>query len=191
MKVLIVDDDADVSRLLKAAINKDDFEVATASSGEDALMHLAHDPVDIVITDLNMPGINGLELTAKIVHEYANIDVIMLTSHPTSDAAFKALKAGVYDYLNKPIEIKLVKAALKRCQEKRALSSRLHQAEGSFREAANTLDVVAAKIADLDEKVKALNLGPEHETCRSFAQGLLLNVQSTLTDLKKAIAKPK
>lgn len=191
MKVLIVDDDEDVRNILTHAISKEDFTVKTASSVADALSDLAWETFDIVLTDLSIdPGAGGLELTAAINEKYPEIDVIMLTGYPTAEAAIKALKLGVYDYLSKPMEIRLVKAALRRCKEMRLMRARLARSEGTMGEAATLADAASRRIADLHAQVGALDFGAEHETCHDFAGKLLHELDHTLKDLRRALPRP-
>ena len=190
MKVLIVDDDEDIRNILKHAIAKEEFEVTTASSVAEALQDLAKAKYDIVLTDLQIDqDAGGFELTTAIHERFSNIDVIMLTGYPTMDAVIKAFKIGVYDYLNKPIDIKLVKAALLRCKEKRLLRARLARSEGSMGEVSNVVAAISHRLAGMHEKVKAVDFGAEHESCRDFAERLLLELDHTLKDLQKVLPK--
>lgn len=192
MKILIVDDDADTLNILKLAISKEEFTVRTASSVADALQDLAREKFDIVLTDLTIDlDAGGMELTAAINEKYPDIDVIMLTGCPTAEAAIKAIKLGIYDYLTKPMEIKLVKAALRRCKEKRSLRARLARSEGSMGEASRAVDAVSRRIADIHQRVGAVDFGAEHESCHDFADRLLKELHHTVKDLRTVLANPK
>ncbi|MBI4169569.1 MAG: sigma-54-dependent Fis family transcriptional regulator [Acidobacteria bacterium] len=102
--VLIVDDEANVRKVLAALIEQAGYGGVTASSGEEALRCVrAHDP-DLVITDLKMPGTDGLELLRRLRADFPEIPVVMLTAHGTIESAVEAMKRGAYDFLTKPFD---------------------------------------------------------------------------------------
>ncbi|HKA34640.1 MAG TPA: response regulator, partial [Candidatus Binatia bacterium] len=112
-RVLIVDDEEHVCTLFKRILQKDGYEVECAPSGEDALAMLERRPFDLVITDLKMPGIDGLELLKRGRALRPSVSFVMLTAFGTVQTAVEAMKQGAYDYLVKPVdkdEIKIVAA---------------------------------------------------------------------------------
>jgi two-component system response regulator GlrR len=102
--VLIVDDDEDLLQLLTIRLQREGFDVATATSGESALQRLANVQPHAVITDLKMDGLDGLDLLAEIEVRYPVLPVILLTAHGTIPDAVKATRQGAYAFLTKPIE---------------------------------------------------------------------------------------
>jgi DNA-binding NtrC family response regulator len=101
---MVVDDDRNFLRVLAYQIQEFGFRSLPVSSGAEALNLLKEEKVHLIITDLKMPGMDGLELLAKIRQTNAEIPVIVLTAHGTIDKAVEAVKAGASDFLTKPFE---------------------------------------------------------------------------------------
>ncbi len=101
-KILVVDDDRSILAVLEARLSSIDYRVATASGGEEALELLNAGPVDLMITDVKMPGLGGMDLFSAAQQIYPGLPVIFLTAYGTIPDAVKALKAGAVDYLTKP-----------------------------------------------------------------------------------------
>jgi two-component system response regulator AtoC len=102
--VLIVDDEVNIRRVLAAMLKREGYEVTTAADGEQALGALAKTPVHVVVTDLVMPKIGGMELLRRVSAEFPDVPVIVITAHGSVDSAVAALKAGAFDYITKPFE---------------------------------------------------------------------------------------
>jgi nitrogen regulation protein NR(I) len=102
--VLIVDDEMNIRRVLAAMLKRDGYEVTTAADGEQALAVLQKTPVHVVVTDLVMPKVGGMELLRKVSADYPDVPVILITAHGSVDSAVAALKAGAFDYVTKPFE---------------------------------------------------------------------------------------
>ncbi len=102
--VLIVDDEVNIRRVLAAMLKRDGYEVTTAADGEQALAVLHKTPVHVVVTDLVMPRIGGMELLRRVGADFPDVPVILITAHGTVDSAVDALKAGAFDYITKPFE---------------------------------------------------------------------------------------
>jgi DNA-binding NtrC family response regulator len=102
-RILVVDDDPSLRRVLQAQLEQEGYEVAVAASVQQTLSVLELRSVDLVITDLKMPGMSGLELLKHARSQYPQTIVIVLTAFGTVDTAVEAMKAGAYDYLTKPV----------------------------------------------------------------------------------------
>ena len=102
--VLVVDDDADLLQLLTLRLRRAGFSVLTALNGEEALKHLADCQPRVVITDLKMDGLNGLELLAEIESRDPVLPVVLMTAHGTIPDAVRATRLGAYAFLTKPID---------------------------------------------------------------------------------------
>jgi nitrogen regulation protein NR(I) len=102
--VLIVDDEMNIRRVLAAMLKRDGYEVTAAADGEQALAVLQKTPVDVVVTDLVMPRLGGMDLLRKVSADYPDVPVILITAHGSVDSAVSALKAGAFDYITKPFE---------------------------------------------------------------------------------------
>jgi len=104
--VMLVDDEVPFVETMTKRLAKRDLTVITAFSGQEALDTLSkHRNTDVVILDVKMPGMDGLETLAEIKKSYPLIEVIMLTGHGTIESAIDGMRLGAYDYLMKPCEI--------------------------------------------------------------------------------------
>lgn len=105
MKVLLVDDETEFLETLVKRLRKRKLIVNGVNSGESALEELKINPVDIVILDVKMPGMSGLEALRCVKREYPLTEVIMLTGHASMEVAIEGMDVGAFDYLMKPIDI--------------------------------------------------------------------------------------
>ena len=110
-RILVVDDEEALTFSLYQSfiMSKNDYEVVTAGSGEEAWEKIEEDPFDLVITDISMPGMSGLELLEKIKSDYPETKVIVMTAYGASYAESDAIEKGANHYIEKPFEIKEVK----------------------------------------------------------------------------------
>ena len=104
-KILIVDDELNMRLVLSAMLKKEGFEVSSASNGREALQILKSNKIAVVITDLKMPDMDGMELLTHISERYPEIPVVMITAHGTVATAVEALKKGALDYITKPFDL--------------------------------------------------------------------------------------
>ncbi|MDD2902077.1 MAG: sigma-54 dependent transcriptional regulator [Syntrophales bacterium] len=118
---LIVDDDPLVCDSLKEMLLLEGYQVDTATGGEQALAKLNEERFRIIISDIQMPGINGLELLRELKGRSPDTPIIFITGHGHIDGAVEAIKLGAYDYITKPIEDLRLKLTLRRALEKVAL----------------------------------------------------------------------
>jgi DNA-binding NtrC family response regulator len=121
--VLLVDDEAPFLETLSKRIAKRNLKVSTALSGSEALDKLkaggGASNYDVVILDVKMPGMDGLETLAAIKQKHPNMEVIMLTGHATVESAIEGMKTGAFDYLMKPCDIDLLLAKIDRAVVKK------------------------------------------------------------------------
>lgn len=103
-RILVVDDEESLCSLLMEVLSEEGYQVDTATNGEEALSLFNKDPYPLVITDIRMSGMNGIELLRDIKERYLDTQVIIMTSHASLETSVKALRAGAYDYLIKPFE---------------------------------------------------------------------------------------
>ncbi len=101
-RILVVDDEINVCKSIKMAIQDDRYEVDTSLSGEEALKKNKEKAYDLVITDLMMPGISGLDLLKNLLKTHPDIRMIMITGYPTIKTAVESVKCGAFDYVPKP-----------------------------------------------------------------------------------------
>ena len=120
-KVIFVDDEHYVRQSRRQTLELARFEVTTLSNGEDALHMLdAHWP-GILVTDIKMPGMNGLELLERVVHLDKDIPVVLVTGHGDIPMAVKAMQLGAYDFIEKPCPTEQFLEIVRRAMEKRQL----------------------------------------------------------------------
>lgn len=103
-KILIVDDDNVTLSILKQVLYKANHDVTTAIDGEEAIQHVRTTSYDIIITDFNMPGMNGIELTKEILKINPQAVIILITAYISVKAALESIKLGAFDYLTKPVD---------------------------------------------------------------------------------------
>jgi two-component system, cell cycle response regulator len=121
-RVLIVDDTRFDREVALDAIG-DAAQVETAGSAEDALVALRRAPVDLVLTDLHLPGLSGIELLSRVRADHPDTDVILITAHASVDSAVQALRMGAADYLNKPVHVDELALVVRRTLERRRLQA--------------------------------------------------------------------
>jgi two-component system response regulator AtoC len=103
-QVLIVDDEPNLRKILSAQLSRDGYDVLTAEDGEQGLATLKEHHIDLVITDLKMPKVDGMTLLKKALIEEPELPIILITAHGTIDTAVEALKAGAFDFVTKPFD---------------------------------------------------------------------------------------
>ena len=103
-QVLIVDDEPNLRKILAAQLSRDGYDVMTAEDGEQGLQMLRDHHIDLVVTDLKMPKVDGMTLLREALREDPELPVVMITAHGTVDTAVEALKTGAFDYLTKPFD---------------------------------------------------------------------------------------
>jgi DNA-binding NtrC family response regulator len=132
--VLLVDDEAPFVETMTKRLTKRKLEVKTAFNGPEALKALDKNPsVEVVILDVKMPGMDGVETLKEIKKRHPLVEVIMLTGHATVETAIDGMKLGALDYLMKPCEMDLLMAKVeeaaskKRSQENKIVAARLKE----------------------------------------------------------------
>lgn len=105
LKVLFVDDEIDFLDTLMKRMKKRGVDVRGVGGGEEALKLLAENPPDVVVLDVKMPGMDGIQTLKEIKQRYPQVEVIMLTGHASVDAAITGMELGAFDYLMKPMDI--------------------------------------------------------------------------------------
>ena len=103
-RILVVDDDESLRRVLQVQLEQQGYSVTSAASAQQALSALQLRSYDLVVTDLKMPGLSGIELLKQMRSQYPETTVIILTAFGTVETAVQAMKAGAYDYLTKPVD---------------------------------------------------------------------------------------
>jgi diguanylate cyclase (GGDEF)-like protein len=118
-RLLVIDDDQDVRLLLKDLLEESDYEVHSASCGEEALRMIRVSTYDIIITDLRLTGMHGLEVIKEVKAIDAGIDVVVMTGYASVNSAVESMKAGAVDYITKPFNSDQIRMVVKKNLERR------------------------------------------------------------------------
>ena len=118
-KILIVDDDRSLREFLEIFLAREGYRVCSASSGEDALQLMEQEEVFLVISDVKMPGIDGVTLLKEIKAKHPDVPVILITAFASMDSAMSAMKEGAWDYLTKPFRIDEIREVVEKALETR------------------------------------------------------------------------
>ena len=120
-RILIVDDEEIVIRSCMRILAGDEFQVESVQDGREALQKIEENPYDVIILDIMMPNIDGLEVLRRVKETHPNVDVIMITGLSQIDTAVQAMKLGAFDYISKPFEPDELKLVVQRALERRRL----------------------------------------------------------------------
>jgi DNA-binding NtrC family response regulator len=117
-KVLLVDDERDFVEALSERLQMRDYSSAVVYGGEEALSIVEEDEPDVMVLDLKMPGIDGLEVLRRVKEKHPNVEVIVLTGHGSEDAARVCAELGACAYLEKPVDIEKLTQAMQEAHRK-------------------------------------------------------------------------
>ncbi len=122
-RVVIADDEAAARTSLGQILTEDGFQVALAADGDEALLKVANEQPDVLLTDLRMPGMDGHELLARVRQACPEVAVVIMTAHGTIRSAVQALRQGAEDYLTKPVDVEEVELLLDQILKRRRLQA--------------------------------------------------------------------
>jgi two-component system, NtrC family, response regulator PilR len=135
--ILVVDDEKGQREILTAILTKEGYRIVDAPGGREALQRLKVEEFDLILTDLKMQGMSGLELLETILSEEPNQCIVIMTAHGTIDSAVEAMRKGAFDYLEKPLDREDLLLTLERAferinllRENRSLQKRLEESQG-------------------------------------------------------------
>lgn len=181
-KILVVDDDKNIRRTVTMALESLDYFVHTAFDGNDAMVQLRGDKYDLIITDLKMPGMDGMELLQEAIAQYPEIKIVLISAHGTVDNAVEAMKLGAVDFLQKPFTPKELRNLVYNVLEAEPNAAEASEYKSSLRAAKN-----AARKRDFDNAIaqtkKAIGSDPSQPEAFDF----LGQLQETLGDFDSAI----
>jgi DNA-binding NtrC family response regulator len=135
--ILVVDDEKGQREILTAILKREGYRIADVAGGREALQRLNEEEFDLVLTDLKMQGMSGMELLENVLAENPNQCIVIMTAHGTIDSAVDAMRKGAFDYLEKPLDRQELLLTLERAferimllRENRALHKRLDESQG-------------------------------------------------------------
>jgi DNA-binding NtrC family response regulator len=161
-RLLIADDELNMRRVLEAILRRDGYEVVTVANGNEALANMGRG-INMVITDLKMPGLDGMGLLRRLSVDYPDVPVVMITAHGSVENAVEAVKLGAFDYLEKPFDQEQIHQIVAKAMRTHMLSRRDARPEdptshGRFRlvgdsPAIRQIYAVVEKVADTPSTV--------------------------------------
>jgi len=151
VRVLIIDDEKNIRISLSSILEDEGYEVIAAESGEEGLKLLTDNAIDLILLDVKLPGIDGLQVLEKVLDNYPDMDVIMISGHSDISIAVKAVKMGAYDFMEKPMSLPKIVVAARNIAEKQKLYHRFRQEK-----------------EDLDEQYKIIGQSQEMEKIRDL-----------------------
>ncbi|MBE0558093.1 MAG: response regulator, partial [Proteobacteria bacterium] len=159
--ILIVDDEASVRDSLHQWFKADGYRVDTTDDASGALRKLQESPWDIILLDIKMPGMDGIELQRRIKHIDSNIVTIIITAHASVDTAVQALKEGAFDYVTKPIDPEDLGRLVRNAVDKRRLLAENIRLRRQIEEKLIESSVDGVVVADREGKILIFNKGAE------------------------------
>jgi DNA-binding NtrC family response regulator len=166
-KVLVVDDERPILDMLDLSLSSEGYEVVTAESGEKALEIFEKQRPKLVLTDIKMPGIDGIEVLKRIKKIDSQVEVIVITGHGDMNTAVGALKHGASDFVTKPLRDEVLMVSIERAWKKIAMSEQLQDYTENLELKAEQYKQDLKKAQD--EMIKAERLASIGETVASLA----------------------
>ncbi len=193
-RILIVDDEPNIRFVLERTLCHENYLIETADDGRDALAKLAQQRYDLVLLDLNMKPIGGMEVLNAIRKQGAQTVVIILTAHSTIDSAVEALRLGAFDYLYKPATPEAIRQRVQegiQYRQKELYRNRLLDQIEGLRQSLVELDKATASLerhANSDRFIRVGRLVIDNYHRTATLEGKLLNLTTTEYDILVALA---
>jgi DNA-binding NtrC family response regulator len=146
MRILFADDETSIQELMRIELPRMGHEATVCPDGRTALAALERTAYDCVIVDLDMPGLGGLDVIARVRETSPDTEAVIITGKSSLESAIAAVRQGVFDYLTKPCKLADIQAVLERVRKKRELTARLKALEGRVRRAEGTTHLVGASV---------------------------------------------
>jgi two-component system response regulator HydG len=157
-RVLVVDDERDVCEFLEASLSQRGLDVRTTTRAETALEIASSEELDVVLSDLRLEHMDGLELCRRISERQPNLPVVLITGDGSLDAAVGAIRAGAYDFITKPIDVDALDVAIQRAARHRRLTDEVHRLRDQVAKMHHSDDMVGTsgairRVRDLMERI--------------------------------------
>ncbi len=164
-RIIIIEDDQDMCEMLEADLRGRGFTPTSVLTGGEGIAALGKDVFDVILTDVNLPDINGLELCRQFSENYPDIPVVIMTAFGSMETAIAAIRAGAYDFITKPVDLDILALSLKRAVNHRTLQEKVNLLSNAIKQtqcfddligesqAMKELFVLLTRIADTDISV--------------------------------------
>jgi two-component system response regulator HydG len=161
-RVLVVDDEPEMCDLLVSGLGRRGFEVTARTAAGDAFALLGEQDFDVVITDLQMKGMNGLELCERVSQNRPDVPVLVMTAFGSLETAVAAIRVGAYDFITKPVDLEPLRLAIERAVRHRALTREVGRLRQAVREARRFEELIGTspamgQVYDLIERVSEVD----------------------------------
>ncbi len=156
-KILVIDDESSIRNTLKEILEYEKYEVAVAEDAEEALEQLASGPFEVILCDVKMPKMDGIELLDKIREIDPDVAVVMISGHGNIDTAVEAIKKGAFDFISKPLDLNRMLITIRNAMDKTKLTT---ETKVLKRKVSKTYDMIGesdaiARIKQMIERVAA------------------------------------
>ncbi len=159
LDILVVDDEPKICQILEQILNSRGCTVRVAHDGLEGLAQFQKQAADVVITDIKMPKLNGLELLRELKHLDPLLNIVVITAYPSIEGAVDAMKQGACDFITKPFDIAQIQAILYRCQQRISLTRQLrHAGEGALK-----MEELNRRLAELNDMKSQFLAALSHE----------------------------
>ncbi len=122
-KILVIDDESSIRNTLQDILEYEKYEVELAEDGQEALEKMAKGPYDVILCDVKMPKMDGIELLEKIREQDGDVAIVMISGHGTIDTAVEAIKKGAYDFISKPLDLNRLLITIRNAMDKTKLTT--------------------------------------------------------------------
>ncbi len=151
MKILVVDDEKNIRKTLTDILEDEGYNVLSATSGEEGLQLLEQNPVDLMLLDVKLPGMDGIEVLKQVRKLYPALDVIMISGHSTIKTAVQAVQMGAYNFLEKPLSLHKIIISARNIADKIRLYKKYNEEQ-----------------KDIESHYKMIGISPEFEKVRTL-----------------------
>jgi DNA-binding NtrC family response regulator len=187
--ILVIDDELGIRQLLSLVMGEQGYKVLTAADGEEGLQVAKQNRVDVVISDMKMPKMGGLDVLLALKDFNPGIEVIMLTGFSSIDSALESMKRGAYDYMTKPFQIEDLCRLVARALDKRRLNMELNELQ-EFSKAKS--EIVATLSHEILGPAKGVlqdvaQIGKEPKGLSEKQKELLAKIENDVKHLVKAV----
>jgi DNA-binding NtrC family response regulator len=186
IKILVVDDEETVRVLFQRVLQAAGYDVVTAADGKEALSGIADGDIDVVLLDINMPGLSGIDVLDKISTDWPNVCAIMVTAVADVQTAVAAMKLGAYDYITKPFDqdemLRKIRQSIERWQEQLQDKQRYLQLEQNIAEQTRQMQEYFTELVN--------SLAREHQLMQQLAAKQGTSSKSLLSGLPPELQKP-